>query len=148
MRALISRSRRSGAFTLIELMIVVVIVAILALVAIPLYQGNVTAAKMSEGIAGCGSIRSALRVYAAGHNGNYPAAAIAGKAGTDAAFQTVLGIGVNDLGGKYFSPGDYMVVTCTASAYTIRATANSFSATTTYILDQNGAESGTYTTGN
>ncbi len=72
MHALVSQSRRSGAFTLIELMIVVVIVAILALVAIPLYQGNVIAAKMSEGIAGCGTIRTAFRTYAASHAGNYP----------------------------------------------------------------------------
>jgi type IV pilus assembly protein PilE len=148
MRTFASRIGRVSAFTLIELMIVVVIVAILALVAIPLYRGNVTAAKMSEGIAGCGTIRTALRVYAASHAGNYPGAAIAGKAGSDAAFQSVLGINSTDLQGKYFDPGDYAVVTCTAANYTVRATANKFDATMTYIINDAGAESGTYTTGN
>ena len=48
-KLLVGLSRR-GAFTLIELMIVVVIVAILAMVAIPLYQSSVENARMSEGI--------------------------------------------------------------------------------------------------
>ena len=69
LQRLTRRMRRKHAFTLVELMIVVVIVAILAMVAIPLYQGNVRAAKMSEGISGCGTVRTALRVYAASHGG-------------------------------------------------------------------------------
>ena len=63
MRKLIQRMRRKQAFTLVELMIVVTIVAILALIAIPLYSANTTAAIMSEGVAGAGTIRTALRVY-------------------------------------------------------------------------------------
>ena len=58
MRKLIQGLRRKQAFTLVELMIVVTIVAILALIAIPLYSANTTAAVMSEGVSGCGTIRT------------------------------------------------------------------------------------------
>ena len=142
MRTLISQIRRSGAFTLIELMIVVVIVAILALVAIPLYQGNVISAKMSEGIAGCGSIRSAFRVYAAGHAGNYPV-----LTAQNASQLAVIGIAPADLAGKYFAVTDY-AVTSDASTYSITATLPTYTPTQTYIINQAGVESGTYTTGN
>ena len=142
MHALVSQSRRSGAFTLIELMIVVVIVAILALVAIPLYQGNVIAAKMSEGIAGCGTIRTAFRTYAASHAGNYPV--LTAQNGSQL---SVLGIGATDLAGKYFAVTNY-VVTSDATTYTITATLPNYTPTQTYIINQAGVESGTYTTGN
>ena len=56
MRKLIQSMRRKQAFTLVELMIVVTIVAILALIAIPLYSANTTAAIMSEGVSGAGTI--------------------------------------------------------------------------------------------
>ena len=138
-RKLMRTMRRIRAFTLVELMIVVVIVAILALVAIPLYQANVTAAKMSEGIAGCGTVRSALRTYAAGHGGDYPVIA----AGTDGTGLAAVNIAATDLDGKYFVATDYSV-TSAAAAYTVQAT---FSDTgDTYIIDQDGAESGTFTT--
>ena len=59
MRKLIQSLRRKQAFTLVELMIVVTIIAILALIAIPLYSANTTAAIMSEGVAGAGTLRTA-----------------------------------------------------------------------------------------
>jgi type IV pilus assembly protein PilE len=142
MHTMVSNSRRTSAFTLIELMIVVVIVAILALVAIPLYQGNVISAKMSEGIAGCGTIRNAFRVYAAGHAGNYPV-----LTAQNASQLGVLGVAAGDLAGKYFAVTDYSV-TSTAATYTITATLPGYTPTQTYIINQAGAESGTYTTGN
>ena len=130
------RMRRIGAFTLVELMIVVVIVAILAMVAIPLYQANVTAAKMSEGIAGCGTIRTALRVYAASHGGSYPV-----LSAVDGTGLTGINITTAGLTGKYFAATAYEV-TSTASAYTVKATMGS----NTYIIDEDGDESGTFTT--
>ena len=136
MQRLIRRLRRRRAFTLIELMIVVVIVAILAMVAIPLYQANVTAAKMSEGIAGCGSIRTSLRVYAAQHDGDYPTLTAADGTGL-----TGIGVYSTDLAGKYFQAANYSV-TSTATTYTITATMGS----NTYIINQAGVESGTFTT--
>jgi len=64
--------RRTG-FTLIELMIVVLIVAVLAAVLVPFMRARVEAAKWSEGKAGAGTIASALRAYAAeqGNDGDY-----------------------------------------------------------------------------
>lgn len=137
MQKLIRRMRRTQAFTLVELMIVVVIVAILALVAIPLYQGNVTSAKFSEGIAGVGTVRTALRVYAASHAGSYPVlTAVKGNA------LTSIGVAATDLTGKYFAATAYEV-TSTATGYTVTATLGS----DTYIVNQDGTESGTYKTG-
>jgi len=133
-RALRSRRR---AFTLVELMIVVVIVAILALVAIPLYQANVRAAKMSEGIAGVGTIRTALRVYAASHSGQYPT-----LNGVDGTALSVINVDAASLNGKYFQATDY-TVTSDATTYTITAT---FSDGTTYTINQDGVESGSFTT--
>ena len=46
------RMRRKGAFTLVELMIVVTIVAILALIAIPLYSANTVAGDHVRGRVG------------------------------------------------------------------------------------------------
>lgn len=58
------RIRRSkNGFTLIELMTVVIIVGILAIVAIPLYRGQVARARASEGAALLGSVLTGERVY-------------------------------------------------------------------------------------
>ena len=103
-------------FTLVELMIVVVIVAILALAAVPLYMANIKTSRMSEGMTGVGMIRMSLRIYASGNGGRYPV--IAGERGDNLG---VLNIVPADLSGKYFSPTDY-VVTSAASHYAVRAT--------------------------
>jgi len=63
---------RKKAFTLIELIIVVVIIGILALVAIPRYFANVDKAKRSQAFASMDAIRQALLGYYA-VNGVYPA---------------------------------------------------------------------------
>ncbi len=135
---LMRRMRRKSAFTLIELMIVVVIVAILAMVAVPMYRANVLAAQMSEGIAGCGTIRTALRVYAAQHDGDYPVLAAVDGTGLDA----TLNMAAADLNGKYFQATAY-TVTSAAAAYTITGT---HSGGDTYIINQAGTESGTFRT--
>ncbi len=58
-------------FTLIELMIVMIIVAILAAAAVPLYTSIVSRAYESEIVSALGTIRSAARAYKA-ENGVYP----------------------------------------------------------------------------
>ena len=73
---------RSGrGFTLIELMVTVLIVAILAGVAIPIIRGRLNAARWSEGKAMMGSIATVLRCYAvergASPDGNWPPTAAA-----------------------------------------------------------------------
>jgi prepilin-type N-terminal cleavage/methylation domain-containing protein len=143
MRKLIQGLRRKQAFTLVELMIVVTIVAILALIAIPLYSANTTAAVMSEGVAGCGTIRSALRVYYS-QNSTYVGATLP----TSSASGT-LQVAWGDLAGKYFAQADYSISGLGVSTYSITAGPPSLTtkAQFTYIINQAGTESGTYTTG-
>jgi len=90
------------AFTLVELMVVVLIVGILAAVAIPTLRGRIDAAKWSEGRAGCGTIATALRAYAAEKtiHGTYPPS-----------FAT-LGLNRADLHGTYFTIANYSIPVC------------------------------------
>ena len=136
MRKLIRDVRRKQAFTLVELMIVVTIVAILALIAIPLYSANTTAAIMSEGVAGAGTIRTALRTYYS-QNGSYTGATMSNMV-----------LGASDLAGKYFAQTDYSLLNVTASTYTIQAGPPSLTTRTTqyYQINQLGSELGTYYT--
>ena len=122
---------RKQAFTLVELMIVVVIVAILAMVAIPLYRTSVNTARISEGIAGVGTIRTAFRVYAAGHDNEYPVL------NTDGTGLDEINVTEDDLDGKFFSATDYDVVS-TAATYTITATDPGTGLM--YEIDQDGVE--------
>jgi prepilin-type N-terminal cleavage/methylation domain-containing protein len=136
--------RMLGGFTLVELMIVVVIVAILALVAIPLYSSNVTAARMSEAVAGAGTIRSAARTYLGTHGGVF---------GATVPTLTDIGFGATDLDGKFVAQSDYKF-TPTASSANFKITytpSAKMSGGKTYEIDQAGVETtgATYwTTGN
>ena len=95
-------------FTLIELMVVILIVAILAAVAIPIMRGRIDAAKWSEGRAMMGSIATALRAYAAGED------ASPGNGALDTeAYATKLGFATGDLDGTYFKAADFAVTACT-----------------------------------
>ncbi len=89
-------------FTLIELMIVVLIVAILAAVAIPLMRGRVDAAKWSEAKAAMGTIATAIRAYHAekGPGGVEPTAIFG-------SIPTGLGFAAGDLTGTYFVDANY-----------------------------------------
>jgi type IV pilus assembly protein PilE len=55
--------RRTAGFTLIELMIVVVIIAILASIALPSYQDYVVRGKITEATANLGSLRVNMEQY-------------------------------------------------------------------------------------
>ena len=145
MREFVAGGRRKSAFTLIELMIVVTIVAILALIAMPLYTANTVGAVMSEGIAGATVIRDQLRVYLA-QNSTY-----AGATYTSATNN--IGIESQDLNGKYFAPTDYSMTVVSSSQFLITVAPPSKSSITTlhYQINQDGSEtsgSGFYTTGN
>jgi type IV pilus assembly protein PilA len=89
-------------FTLIELMVVILIVAILAAVAIPLMRGRIDAAKWSEGKSIMGTIGTAIRAYAAekgdSANANY---------GTSAPTMIQLGFDSSDFTGTYFDSNNF-----------------------------------------
>lgn len=122
----------AAGFTLVELMIVVAIVAILSLALLPMQWGHAKAARMSEGIAGVGVIRTALRTYAAGHQGQYPTLSGSGSQ------LAVIYITPEALDGKYLTSSDYSV-TSAAGGYVIRATLPSDSSFW-YQVDQDGNE--------
>jgi len=65
-----SENRRG--FTLVELVIVIAILGILALYALPKYQGVIKEARSSEAKAQLGSVRSALGIYYAKNHGVFP----------------------------------------------------------------------------
>jgi prepilin-type N-terminal cleavage/methylation domain-containing protein len=113
-------------FTLIELMVVILIVAILAAVAIPILRGRLEAAKWSEGKATMGSIATAIRAYHAEKGPTGTAPTILGTGNTGLGFNTAAG---GDLDGTYFTSGCYafnvtamnplaFTVTCTAATST------------------------------
>jgi prepilin-type N-terminal cleavage/methylation domain-containing protein len=87
--------KRNG-FTLTELVIVVLVVAILAAVLIPMLRGRIDSARWSEGKAMAGTIARALREHI-GEKGNdfTPVPAL-----------WQLGFGPSDLNGTYFTGGE------------------------------------------
>ncbi len=100
--------RRKG-FTLIELMVVVLIVAILAAVAIPVMRGRIDSAKWSEGKSMMGTISSALRAYQAERGEG-----VAANQGPQPGVRTTdgtpnLGFLAGDLTGSYFNSGDFTI---------------------------------------
>jgi type II secretion system protein G len=109
------RKNESG-FTLVELMVVAIIVAILAAVAIPLMMGNKDRAMATEAQAGLGTIRTAMQVYKAEHGG-YPSA----DSGKTMDQVTTLTVKNGDLDGKYFKTTGYTLTTVTSSNYLLTA---------------------------
>ena len=128
------------AFTLVELMVVILIVGILAAVAIPLMQGRIDKAKWSEANATAGTIRTAVRAYSAETS---IATAAANCLGTldDADIQGYLGFNASDLTGTYFVPGDYEITAISATGIaSVTATASQADAPTgSYELAADGS---------
>ncbi len=101
-----TKQNKSG-FTLVELMVVAIIVAILAAVAIPLMSGNKKRAMATEAEAGIGTLITQARVYLA-ENDRYPA--------TKADMKTVSS---SDLDGQFFSYGDYTYTGSDSNTYSV-----------------------------
>ena len=65
------KARRSG-FTLVEVLIVVVILAILAAAVVPQFSSSTQDAKFSTSVFNLQTLRAQVQVYKAQHNGVYP----------------------------------------------------------------------------
>ena len=92
------KSRRG--FTLIELMVVVLIVAVLAAILVPLMTARLEAARWAEAKSGCGSLATAIRaMYAEVGEEGWGDIALPNDAETY--------MSIADLRGKYFSIDDY-----------------------------------------
>ncbi|OHB74794.1 MAG: hypothetical protein A2Z25_15560 [Planctomycetes bacterium RBG_16_55_9] len=105
-------------FTLVELMVVILIVGILAAVAIPLMQGRIDKAKWSEANAAAGSIRTAVRAYAA-ETSIATAQGLASETLDDTDTQTALGFSANDLEGTYFTAANYEITSVSATGVAV-----------------------------
>jgi prepilin-type N-terminal cleavage/methylation domain-containing protein len=118
------KSRKSG-FTLVELMIVAVIVAVLAAVAIPLMSANKQRAIMTEAEAGLGAMRSSMRTLYAetgSYNTNRNGVVISGA---DAACSctNIPGVNTNDFTGRWFDYNGFELLSAnlTPNTYTLQA---------------------------
>jgi len=98
-------------------MVVVIIVAILAAAAIPLYQANIKRAIRTEAEATLGAIRSAERIYKT-EFGAYTAA-------TSAEIDSALGVDLSDP--HYFDADCYDVTSTGATNFSARCTVNNTS---------------------
>jgi prepilin-type N-terminal cleavage/methylation domain-containing protein len=122
-----------GGFTLIELMVVILIVAILAAIAIPILRGRINEAKWSEGKAMVGSIASPIRAYheQAGPDGSPPTTLSPGP--------TASGFAAGDLTGTYFSDADFSFNVISMNRLAFAVTANNAGLDpASYQLDQSG----------
>ena len=107
-------------FTMVELLVVLIILAILVAVAAPMYFANVKRARVSEAVATMGTIRQALREYRVSHTDYYLV-----DAGDDTGVNPTAGIaappttGVSvDVGvAQYFSNRAYSVALGTDGAF-------------------------------
>jgi prepilin-type N-terminal cleavage/methylation domain-containing protein len=93
--------RNKKGFTLVELIVVVVIIAVLAAVAAPLMTGNVNRARRSEAVAGCGTLRTAARLWQV-ENG-------AGAIPTMAQALNAAGMVQTDLNGSFYTGANYSI---------------------------------------
>ena len=99
----LKRQSGSKAFTLLELLVVILIVSILAAAVIPIMRGRVDSAKWAEANSVAGMIRSAVKVYYAEKG-----VAVTGSLG-DISVLNTLAIGAGDLTGTYFVASDYNI---------------------------------------
>lgn len=93
------KNKKSG-FTLVELMVVAIIVAILAAVAIPLMSGNKERAMATEAQAGCSTIATALRMHYV-EKGDLT--------GITDPIADLNGIKADDLDGEFFNDESYAI---------------------------------------
>ena len=91
--------KKRKAYTLVELLAVIIVVIILVAIAVPMLRGRIDAAKWSEGRALMGTIFEAFRVYIAEKGRSY--------INFDSISLGALGFAESDLTGTYFTPEDF-----------------------------------------
>lgn len=143
---------KTSSFTLIELMIVAIIVAILAAVAVALMQGNTKRAMATEAQSAMGMIRTALRANYAETNdysklpdGTAIATDCSNLPGIKYRTGARSNTNVGDLDGTYWDQARYTLSNLTANTYTITVTgvANTPQSGIGIILTQSGGFSTT-----
>ncbi len=81
-----TRQKGRGAFTLIEMLIVIIILGILAMVIIPQIGTTTDDAKLSTLRTNLNSMRNAVEIYYVQHNSTYPGAVLGGATTASEAF--------------------------------------------------------------
>jgi type IV pilus assembly protein PilA len=105
--------KKQNAFTLIELMVVILIVAVLAAAAVPLMRGRIDRSKWTEANAAAGSIRNSVKAYFL-ETGNTVIGSL-----SNASVQQALGVQSGDLTGTYFVPSDYVIDSVSADGIAV-----------------------------
>lgn len=95
--------KQQQAFTLMEVLVVILIISILAAAAIPILQGRVDSAKWTEANSAAGMIRCAAKVYFA-----QTGVAVTGSL-SEGTVLDALAIKSGDLTGTYFVASDYTI---------------------------------------
>jgi len=103
MRTILRTKTGFMAFTLIELMVVILIVGVLAAAVIPILRAKVDRAKWAEANATAGMIQNAVKMHYA-ETGNEVTGNLAEGIGL-----SLLDIETNDLAGTYFTAADYTI---------------------------------------
>lgn len=130
------RSARRG-FTLVELMVVAVIVAILAAVAIPMMSVSRKRAMATEAESALGTVRGAMRAMYA-ETRDYTRS-ITGSAIAPGVITVIPGVGPVDLEGKYFATGNYEIESVGTTAFVLRCVGTTGDVTgVTIRIDQDG----------
>ncbi len=109
-----TRKQKKAGFTLVELMVVAIIVAILAAVAIPLMSGNRERAIATEAQAGCSTIANAIKMQW-----------VQSGTTTNTTPTSLPGLSAGDLNGTYFDDDSYSFTMTSKDSYTITATGKS-----------------------
>jgi len=120
---MVGKTKKTHAFTLVELVIVVVIVGILAAVGLAMYRGYTRKAIATEATADLGTMRTALRVvYAQYEDYTRGGTIVVGAVGGQ-----VPGIDDGDLDGSYFHHQDYSIKSIDATTFLLECEGTSSS---------------------
>ncbi|MFC1576296.1 type IV pilin protein [Candidatus Omnitrophota bacterium] len=108
-------SRRKG-FTLTELLVTIILIAILAAIAIPIYKAHVTRSKVTEVKAALNTVRTQMRLVYAEHRTYNPSTISPGPA------IDLPGFDWGDLDGTYVKDGDTEYTIGDLDTYTFTCT--------------------------